>query len=74
MALSNAAGVSNYGGSGTAPTATQNVMVQRVVEGGDLQTVESDDVTMGVWHAPDESVQAQPALQHPVPVELAARI
>ena len=43
------------------PARTQNVLLERVVEGGDLQTVERDDVAMAVWHALDESVQAQPA-------------
>ena len=43
------------------PSGTQNVMVERVVESGDLHTVESDDVAMAVWHALNESMQAQPA-------------
>ena len=42
------------------PAGTQNVMVERVVEGSDLQAVESDDVAMAMWQALDESVQAQP--------------
>ena len=41
------------------PAGTENVVVERVVEGGDLHTVESDDIAMAMWHALDESVHAQ---------------
>ena len=43
------------------PAGTQNVLIERVVEGGNLQTVERDDVAMAVRYALDESVHAQPA-------------
>ena len=56
MALSSGAGVSRSGWARDGPAVTQNLMVERVIEGSDLQAVESDDVAMAIRQALDESV------------------